>query len=62
MPYIFLPDSEGIKFGRDISQNYYSGGHKFQQNKFILKLTLECSPECTGTECNWNLVPIVYIN
>ena len=26
MPYIFLPDSGGIKFGRDISQNYNSGG------------------------------------
>jgi len=41
-------DFRGINFGRDISQNYNSGGHKFQQNTFIPELTLECSPECTG--------------
>ena len=46
-----LVDSGGIKFGRDICQNYNSRGHKFWQNTFIPELTPECSPECTGTEC-----------
>ena len=52
-------DSGGIKFGRD---NYNSGGCKFPWNKFILELALECSPEFIGMECNWNLVPGVFIN
>ena len=50
MPYIFLLDSGGIKFGRDISQIYNSWGCKFWWNYFIPELALECSPECTGTE------------
>ena len=55
-------DSGGIKFGRDISQIYNSGGCKFQWNYFIPELAPECSPEFTGTECNWNPVPGVFIN
>jgi len=45
-----LVDSRGIKFGRDISQNYNSRGHKFWQNKFILELT----PECSWIAQEWN--------
>ena len=54
MPLRFLLDSGhsgGINFGRDISQNYNSSGHKFRRNTFIPELTPECSPECTGMEC-----------
>jgi len=50
--FLHMPvDSRGIKFGRDISKNYNSRGHKFWWNQFILELTLECSPECTRMEC-----------
>ena len=55
-------DSGGIKFGRDISQIYNSGCCKFRWNYFIPELAPECSPEFTGTECNWNPVPRVFIN
>jgi len=57
-----LVDSGGIKFGRDISQNYNSGVHKFQQNKFILELTLECSLECTGIQSlEYLLILIIFV-
>jgi len=62
MPLRFLLDSRGINFGRDISQNYNSGGHKFQQNTFILELTAECSPECTGIQSlEYSLISILLI-
>ena len=52
-----LPDSGGIIFGRPPSQICDSGDNLFRRNRAIPELTPECSPECTGTECNRNPVP-----
>ncbi len=49
-------ESRGIKNGRGASQHCHSGGHIFQSNKAIPELRLECSPELTGTECDWNAI------
>jgi hypothetical protein len=72
MPYRFLPDSshscgflwipEELNLAETPSQNYYSGGYKFQWNEFIPELAPECSPEFTGTECHRNPVPGVFIH
>ena len=47
----------GIIFGRGPSQICHSGGNLFRRNRAIPELTPECSPECTGMECNRNPVP-----
>ena len=54
MPHILPAESAGMKSGRSTCQIFHSSGGIFQQNLGILEQRLECSPEFTGTECNWN--------
>jgi hypothetical protein len=58
--FLWIP--EEFNLAETPSQNYYSGGYKFQWNEFILELAPECSPEFTGTECHQNPVPGVFIH
>ena len=62
VPHRFLLDSGGMQIGRGLCQYCYSCCFLFRWNPCIPELILECSPEFTRMECNWNAFTGIVFN